>query len=275
MSNNGLGNLDDLFQSAQDDGLTDDTLNLVIANLNGTAVATAVHTPLHLLAANEVTLAVNIIDMSGSMAPHAGNLIRAYNQDYLAAMSSTAAADDILVSTILFHDKVKTLHGYIPLNDTPPLTAKEYDPDGSTALYDAVAAGLTNMVLYTQQLRASGIMVRGIVIVHTDGEDNASKQRATDVQRAAADLLKQEMYTLALVGFGLKKPVGFVGMTNGPNPLRVRRTPAQELAAEIGFPIGLDAGLDPAGLRRIFHMASISTIQVSQMGAVPAGLFSP
>ena len=32
--NNGLGNLDDLFQSAQDDGLTDDTMDLVIANLN-------------------------------------------------------------------------------------------------------------------------------------------------------------------------------------------------------------------------------------------------
>jgi hypothetical protein len=35
MNNNGLGNLDDLFQSAQDDGLTDDTLGLVVANLNG------------------------------------------------------------------------------------------------------------------------------------------------------------------------------------------------------------------------------------------------
>ena len=35
MNNNGLGNLDDLFQSAQDDGLTDDTMGLVIANLNG------------------------------------------------------------------------------------------------------------------------------------------------------------------------------------------------------------------------------------------------
>lgn len=258
ITNNGLGNLDDLFQSAQDDGLTADTLDLVIANLNGAAVATAVHTPLDQLATNDVTLAMNILDMSGSMAPHAQDLIRAYNDDYLAAMAGSPVSDDILVSTLVFEDRVKTLHGYIPLADTPRLTPKEYNPNGSTALYDAVAAGLTNLVLYAQQLRGSGVMVRGVVIVYTDGEDNASKQRAKDIQRAAADLLRQEVYTLALVGFGLQKPIGFSGMFS--------QSPAQQLAATIGFPIGLDAGLDPTGLRRIFHMASMSTIQVSQMG---------
>ncbi len=267
MTNNGLGNLDDLFQSAQDDGLTADSLDLVIANLNGAAVATAVHTPLDQLATNDVTLAMNILDMSGSMAAHANDLIRAYNDDYLAAMAGSPAADDILVSTLVFEDRVKTLHGYIPLADTPRLTRKEYDPGGSTALYDAVAAGLTNLVLYAQQLRASGVMVRGVVIVYTDGEDNVSKQRAQDIQRAATDLLRQEVYTLALVGFGLKQPMGFTGMHTS--------SPAQQLAATIGFPIGLDAGLDPAGLRRIFHMASMSTIQVSQMGAMPVGVFAP
>lgn len=264
---NGLGNLDDLFQSAQDDGLTDDTLDLVIANLNSTAVLTAVHTPLHQLAANDVTLAMNILDMSGSMAPHTADLIRAYNDDYLATMAGSAVADDILVSTLVFNNKAKTLHGYLPLNDTPHLGRPSYDPDGSTALYDAVAAGLTNMVLYAQQLRAGGVTVRGVLIVYTDGEDNASKQQAVDIQRAAADLLRQELYTLALVGFGLKQPVGFVGMRNG-------RSPAQELAEQMGFPIGLDTALDPAGLRRIFHMASLSTIQVSQMGAAPVACFN-
>lgn len=265
MNQNGLGNLDDLFQSAQADGLTDDALDLVIANLNGPAVVTAVHTPLDQLASNDVTLAMNILDRSGSMAPHADALIRAYNDDYLAAMRQSAAADDILVSTLSFSNTVQTLHGYLPLADVPPLNRQTYDPDYSTALYDAVAAGLTNMVLYAQQLRASGVMVRGIVMVYTDGEDNASRQRASDVQRAAADLLKQEIYTLALVGFGLKKAIGFTG-TNG-------RSPAEELAAEIGFPIGLSAGMNQSELRRIFHMASQSTVQVSQMGAVPAGLW--
>lgn len=264
-NNPGLGNLDDLFQSAQADGLTDDSLDLVISNLNGPAVMTAVHTPLSQLTTNEVTLAMNILDMSGSMAAHAPNLIRAYNEEYLNALESSMAADDILVSTLVFSNQVRTLHGYLPLEDVPRLTRKTYDPDYSTALYDAIASGMTNMILYAQQLRATGVSVRGILMVYTDGEDNASRQRAQDIKKAAADLLKQEVYTLALVGFGLKKPMGFVG-SNG-------RDPVQELAAEIGFPIGLDAGLGQVELRRIFHMASMSTIQVSQAGGVPAGLF--
>jgi len=255
-TNNGLGNLDDLFQSARDDGLTAATLDLVVSNLNGPTMTLPVGMPLDQLATNEVTLAMNILDMSGSMAPYAADLIRAYNQDYLAAMLGSSAADDILISTILFNDRVKLLHGYVNLADAPRLTAKAYDPDRTTALYDAVAGGLTNMVLYAQQLRQSGVMVRGIVIVYSDGADNASKQRARDVRRAAQELLKQEIYTLAYVGFGQKPPLGFRG-TNG-------RSPIQQLADEIGFPIALAAGLEHSELRRIFHLASVSAVQVSQ-----------
>ncbi len=263
--NNGLGNLDDLFQSAQDDGLTDDTMDLVIANLNGPAVMTAVHTPLDQLATNEVTLAMNIIDMSGSMASHAKDLIRAYNEDYLEALRNSTAADDILVSTILFDDKVETLHGYLPLEDVPELNNKNYKPDYTTALYDAIAAGITNMVLYAQQLRSSGVMVRGIIMAYTDGADNASKQTAKDIQKSAEDLLKQEIYSLALVGFGLQKQMGF----KDPNG----RSPAQIMAENIGFPVGFDASLNATGLKHIFHLASQSAMQMSQTGAA-FGVFS-
>ena len=258
MNNNGLGNLDDLFQSAQDDGLTDDTLDLVVSNLNGPTMMAAVGVPLHQLASNEVTLAMNIIDMSGSMAPFADTLIRAYNEDYLAAMSSSTAADDILVSTILFNQDVTLLHGYLPLLDASPLTRQVYDPDNMTALYDAVAAGLTNMVLYAQQLRQSGVMVRCLVIVYSDGADNASKQQAKDVRRASLELLKQEIYTLAYVGF---KSGG------------ISEQDLRQLSDDIGFPDILVAGLSHSELRRIFHLASMSTIRVSQQGAAKANVF--
>ena len=263
---NGLGNLDDLFQSAQDDGLTTDTTDLLIANLNGPTMATAVGTPLDQLASSDVTLAMNVIDMSGSMHPYANDLMRAYNDDYLAAMSASPAADDILVSSIVFNDTVQPLHGYVPLEDATRLTKTTYDPDYMTSLYDAVAGSMTNMVLYAQQLRQSGVSVQCIVMVYSDGEDNKSLQQAADVRRAAADLLKQEMYTLVFVGFGLKKQMGFkVGNGNGNG-----RSPAQDLADEIGFPIALDAGLSPSELSRIFRMASMSAVQVSQQGAATA-----
>jgi hypothetical protein len=257
----GLDNLDDLFRAAQDDGLTGDTLDLVVNNLDGPTMMAPVGVALGQLASNEITLAMNIIDMSGSMAPHAADLIRAYNDDYLAAMAGSVAADDILVSTILFDDQVELFHGYVNLADTPPLTRRVYCPDGTTALYDAVAAGLTNMVLYAQQLRQSGIMVRCIVIVYSDGEDNASRQAAGAVRRAAQELLKHEIYTLAYVGFG-----------SGGAPLR--EAEVRRLASAIGFVEALAGGLGHAELRRIFHLASQSTVRVSQQRATSAGIFS-
>ena len=258
MTNNGLDNLDALFQSARDDGLTNDTLDLVVSNLNGPTMITPVGVSLDNLATNEVTLAMNIIDMSGSMHPYANDLIRAYNDDYLAAMGQSTAADDILVSTILFDDQVQLLHGYLNLADVPPLDRRAYHPSGSTALYDAVANGLTNMVLYAQQLRRAGVMVRCIVIVYSDGDDNASKQSAADVRRAVRDLLKHEIYTLAYVGF----------CSGGLSQKDLRK-----LADTIGFTEILLAGLSHSELRRIFHLASMSTVRVSQQQGAPAGVF--
>lgn len=268
MSNQtGLGNLDDLFQSARDDGLTDDTLNLVVSNLNGPTMMGPVGTPLSQLATNDVTLAMNIIDMSGSMTPHADSLMRAYNDQYLAALAHSTAADDILVSTILFEDEVQLLHGYVGLADAVPLTPAVYKPYGTTALYDAISGGLTNMVLYAQQLRQSGVMVRCLVVVYSDGEDNASSQRAQDIRRTAQELLKQEIYTLAFVGF-----------VSGQQQLGFRTgqqaDPVRQLADAVGFSEALSASLDESEMRRIFHLASMSTVRVSQGGAVPAGMFA-
>lgn len=273
MNNTGLGNLDDLFQSAQDDGLTDDTLDLVISNLNGPTMTTAVGMPLDQLGSSEVTLAMNIIDMSGSMAPYATDLMQAYNNSYLGAMTQSIAADDILVSTILFNRTINLLHGYVGIDDAMRLTDTEYDPDGGTALYDAVAGGLTNMVLYAQQLRQSGIMVRCIVIVYSDGEDNASRQRAKDVARTAQELLKQEIYTLAYVGFvpGANKPVMGFNPKGAVNPALAA---VQKLADEIGFTEALTAGLSQDALRHIFHLVSMSTVRVSQSSTIPAGMFN-
>ena len=258
MRNNGLGNIDDLFKSARADGLGADTMDLDVANLNGPTMVGAVGVYLHQIASNEVTLAMNIIDRSSSMGTHAADLIRGYNDDYLAAMRGAATADDILVSTILFNDKVELFHGYVNLHDAPPLTRRLYRPSGTTALYDAVAGGLTNMVLYAQQLRQSGVMVRCLVLVYTDGDDNASAQNASAVRRAAEALLRHEIYTLAYVGFH-----------SGTGAAAI----LQQQADAIGFPEVLLAGLNHEALRRVFQMASQSTVRVSQGQVGPARVF--
>lgn len=262
MNNNtdphGLGNLDHLFRSARNDGLTEDTMDLIVSNLDGPTMMGAVGVPLSALATNDVTLAMNIVDMSGSMQPFSGELISAYNDDYLAAMALSPSADDILVSTVFFDDDVQLFHGYVSLEDAPRLSSRVYRAGATTALYDAVAAALTNMVLYSQQLRQSGVTVRCLALVYSDGEDNASRQPACAVRRAVQELLKHEIYTLAYVGF----------RDGGISEQALRR-----MADAIGFPEILLSGLGPGQLQRIFRMASQSTINVSQGRPTASGVF--
>jgi hypothetical protein len=78
------------------------------------------------------------------------------------------------------------------------------------------------------------------------------------VRRASLELLKQEIYTLAYVGF----------QSGG-----IKEAELRQLADDIGFPDILLAGLSQSELRRIFHLASMSTIRVSQQGAAKAGVF--
>ena len=265
---NNVLDLDQLVQGAKKDGLTGRTLDLVVSNLNGPTMTQAVGVGLDQLGTSAVTLTMNIIDMSGSMMPFAAELSRAYNQDYLQALTASPAADDILVSTILFEDKVELLHGYVNPADAHPLTDAVYRPRGTTALYDALAGGLTNMVIYSQQLRQSGINVRCIVLVYTDGQDNASKNRARDIKKTVEELLDQEIYSFALVGFvpGSKRPLGFKTAAQS-DPVRV-------MAAELGFREAWNAGLNPADLSRLFYLASQSTVQVSRGKPAAAGVFA-
>lgn len=114
------------------------------------------------------------------------------------------------------------------------------------------------MVVYAQHLRQMGVMVRCIVLVYSDGEDNASRQSAASVRRAAEELLKHEIYTLAYIGF---KSGG------------ISQRELEQLADEIGFPEALYSSLSHGDLRRIFHLVSASTIRTSQQQANTSRIF--
>ena len=71
----------------------------------------------------------------------------------------------------------------------------------------------------------------------------------------------------ALVGVGVVEGADIIG---SPLGLPEWIIPAFSLLVVVGFPIALDAGLSPSELSRIFRMASMSAVQVSQQGAATA-----
>jgi hypothetical protein len=195
-----------------------------------------------------------VLDMSGSMAPHAAAVIDAYDT-MLRALAGARSASAILLSTWVFSDVPALLSGYEPVEKKPPLSRAVYRPDGCTALHDAVLGAMTGLVTYGEELWKSGVPTRRILFVLSDGEDNQSKAKASDVAAAAHALAREEAYTLAYAGFG--------------------STDLLAQAKAIGFREAIAVGASESELRRVFRQVSASVVRVSQTahGAYAGGFF--
>ena len=109
---------------------------------------------------NNLTELVFILDRSGSMAGLESDTIGGFNA--MLKKQQSEVEGDALVSTILFDHESIVLHDRVPLAEVQPLTAKDYQVRGTTALLDAVE--LAGHI---------GIDARRAVNYHSDGEGTA------------------------------------------------------------------------------------------------------
>lgn len=226
---------------------------VLIANLDETVLLGCLGDPADALDAPDATLVAVVLDMSGSMDPHRRAVVDAYGQ-MLDALAGAKAATGILVSTWAFADAAQLLSSYEQVDRKPRLDAVTYQPGGCTALHDAVLGAMTGLVAYGEALWQSGVPTRRVLVVLTDGEDNASRAGAHEVRRAAQALAAQEAYTLAYAGFG-----------SGDLAARAR---------DLGFPSVLAAGATDAEIRRVFRQVSAGVLRTSRgAGSLGAGFF--
>lgn len=226
---------------------------VLVANLDETVLLGCLGDPADALDAPDATLVAVVLDMSGSMEPHRQAVIDAYGQ-MLDALAGAKAATGILVSTWAFADTAELLSSYEQVERKPRLDAVTYRPGGCTALHDALLGAMTGLVAYGEALWQSGVPTRRVLVVLTDGEDNASRAGAHEVRVAARALAAQEAYTLAYAGFG-----------------------AGDLAAQaraLGFPSVMAAGATDAEIRRVFRQVSAGVLRASRgVGSLGAGFF--
>lgn len=233
---------------------------IVLEALDDVAIAGCQGVNIDDIDSEDITIAAVLLDASGSMDPYRDQVIAAYNDRFLKPLQKAKNAKSILVSTWVFSDiggdNVRLIHGFTAIPDCPNLTKADYAPDGQTPLNDAVYYGLTGILSYGQTLRDGGARTKCIVVVLTDGAENASKTSATKVRTISQDLLKQEIYVLSYVFFGDENEAA----TN---------------AKKIGFPDNhmLTSNKDDAAIRRVFGEVSASFISTSQ-SKVPANSLS-
>lgn len=121
------------------------------------------------LGATEYTLAVVVLDVSGSTAPFRDDMERAL-KSVISACRHSPRADNMMLRVVKFDDSVTEIHGFKPL---PQCNEADYDDclrgGGTTALYDACYTSIQSALSYAEALNDHDFGVNAVVFVLTDG----------------------------------------------------------------------------------------------------------
>ncbi len=118
-----------------------------------------------------LTEIVFVIDKSGSMFGLEKDTIGGFNSTIQKQLKEDGIA---YVSTILFNGSTEVLHDRVELDKIMPLTLNNYQPAGSTALYDALGGAINHIRKVHRYARKEDLPEKTIFIITTDGMENAS-----------------------------------------------------------------------------------------------------
>ena len=125
------------------------------------------------MAKENLTELVFILDKSGSMEGLVDDTIGGYN----ALLEKNREAEgEALVSTVLFDNYSQVLHDRVDIAQVKPLTRKDYQPGGCTALLDAVGGAIAYHQMVRKILPAELHPEHTLFCITTDGYENASRR---------------------------------------------------------------------------------------------------
>ncbi|OZG60131.1 VWA domain-containing protein [Bifidobacterium myosotis] len=122
---------------------------------------------------NDRTELVFVVDRSGSMGGLESDTIGGFN-GMLA--KQRAIPGDCSVTTVLFDNRLETLHDHINLHAVGDLTPDDYWVRGSTALLDAVGSTIDRVVAMQRHTAAPYRADYVLFVIITDGYENASRR---------------------------------------------------------------------------------------------------
>lgn len=161
------------------------------------------------LQATEYTLVTMVVDVTGSVSGFEKEM-EGVLQAVVEACKYSPRADNLMLRLVTFNTSLTEIHGFKLLQECNPDQYKDIlKTGGCTALFDAATNGIEATNHYGKSLVKSDYAVNAIVIVLTDGEDNASALSQKDVKKALADAVKGEnleSMVSILVGVNVSDP---------------------------------------------------------------------
>ena len=136
-----------------------------------------------------LTELVFILDKSGSMGGLETDTIGGYNS-MLAKQQEVEG--ECHITTVLFDNNYELLHDRIDIKAVSPISEKEYQVGGSTALLDAIGRTIhkiSNAQKHTaDDYRAEKVMF----VIITDGEENSSREYSAEKIKAQIERQKEK-----------------------------------------------------------------------------------
>ena len=120
-----------------------------------------------------VTEIAYILDMSGSMNPHAEAAVTGFN-DFLREQQSVEGVARI--SLVLFDDQYEVPIDSLPVGEVCAIDTEIYRPRGTTALLDAIGKTMKSFRKRINDLPKKSKPDQVIFAIFTDGLENASRK---------------------------------------------------------------------------------------------------
>lgn len=157
------------------------------------------------LGATEYTLVTVAVDVSGSVQNYKTEMENCLS-DIVKACQNSPRAENLMLRILAFDSSLSEIHGFKLLQECNPNWYKgRLNIGGTTAMVDVAVNSLEAMELYAKELTNNDFDVNGILIVITDGHDNASgKSIATFKKQIKSSQYNENMESVVsiLVGVG-------------------------------------------------------------------------
>ncbi len=136
-----------------------------------------------------LTELVFILDRSGSMAGLEADTIGGFNA---MIEKQKKAGGEAYVSTVLFSSESTVIHDRLDVQKVPPMTDRDYNVGGCTALVDAIGKAIHHIGNVHKYARAEDVPEKTVFVITTDGMENASHQYTADEVRRKIERQKEK-----------------------------------------------------------------------------------
>ena len=126
---------------------------------------------------NNITELVFILDRSGSMSGFEADTIGGFNA---TIEKQKEQEGKVYVSTVLFDNYSEVIHDRIDINEIKPMTRRDYQVRGCTALLDAIGGAIHHIGNIHKYARPEDVPEHTIFVITTDGMENASHRYSSD-----------------------------------------------------------------------------------------------